>query len=321
MKPASEGTVPKEPPQSNDSPTTEIPLCTIFGFPVSTNQFNELQESETAVSTSQRQVQERRNYPNKTRLTRLQAARRTDEQEMMTNEGNTLSLKQINDEQEILENEGNGQPVSSDIRQLILPDSLSVSPTDILTSQSVGNVHYLLGTGANMNDALYDCDLYDVACMENNCNKRINVAGPERSAGRPGHMPKGARSAACLSSYTACIGPYGTASRQLHHTSHNTREETHTMTSSTELHQQEGQSINPQRVSYARSNAVEDHALPAKVVMQPCKPPYFYGEIDDEVHVWTSIVNSWLNAVQGEPSTQLTFIVSLLRGVAHEWYL
>ena len=134
MKPASEGTVPKEPQQSNDSPTTEIPLCTIFGFPVSTNQFNELQESETAVSTSQRQVQERRNYPNKTRLTRLQAARRTDEQEMMTNEGNTLSLKQINDEQEILENEGNGQPVSSDIRQLILPDSLSVSPTDILTS-------------------------------------------------------------------------------------------------------------------------------------------------------------------------------------------
>ena len=57
------------------------------------------------------------------------------------------------------------------------------------------------------------------------------------------------------------------------------------------------------------------------MVLQPRRPPYFCGGIDDDVHVWTSIVDRWLSAIQGEPSGQLTFIVSLLRGAAYEWYL
>ena len=43
-------------------------------------------------------------------------------------------------------------------------------------------------------------------------------------------------------------------------------------------------------------------------------------DADDDVHVWTSIVSRWLDTVQGEPSTQLTYVVSLLRGAAIEWY-
>ena len=127
--------------------------------------------------------------------------------------------------------------------------------------QSVGHVHYLLGTGASDDDALYSNDVNDVACTEDPCNKRISYAGPEWSAGRPGHTPTrrrlacgktiedscagqdwsagrpgnrpfGASTAACLSPHTACIGPSGTASSQPHYTGPNTREET-SMASST----------------------------------------------------------------------------------------
>ena len=53
----------------------------------------------------------------------------------------------------------------------------------------MGPVQNLLGTGAIVDDALYYYDVNDVACMDGNCNKRISVAGLERSAGRPGHTP------------------------------------------------------------------------------------------------------------------------------------
>ena len=57
------------------------------------------------------------------------------------------------------------------------------------------------------------------------------------------------------------------------------------------------------------------------MALHPRRPPYFCGGQDEDVHVWTSIVDRWLRAIQGEPSGQLTFIVSLLRGAAYEWYL
>ena len=91
-----------------------------------------------------------------------------------------------------------------------------------------------------VDDAMYSSDVNDVSCTNEPCNKRISCAGPERSAGRPGHTPIrcelacrktiedrvagqdwsvgrtgnrpfGASIAACPSSLTACIGPYGPA--------------------------------------------------------------------------------------------------------------
>ena len=129
-------------------------------------------------------------------------------------------------------------------------------------SQSGGIVSNLLESGVVDDDALYSSNVNDVACTDDPCNKRISYAGPEWSAGRPGHTPTrrrlacektiedscagqdwsagrpgnrpfGASSAACPSSITACLGPYGTASRQPHHTGPNTREETFAVTSST----------------------------------------------------------------------------------------
>ena len=72
--------------------------------------------------------------------------------------------------------------------------------------------------------------------------------------------------------------------------------------------------------SSGRPSAAEDRASPATVALHPRRPPYFYGGLDEDVHVWTSIVSRWLEAIRGEPSTQMTFIVSLLRGAAYDWY-
>ena len=68
-------------------------------------------------------------------------------------------------------------------------DSLSVFAPDILESQSGGLVQNFLESGAIVDDALYKHDVNDVVCMDGTCNKRISVAGPERSVGRPGHTP------------------------------------------------------------------------------------------------------------------------------------
>ena len=74
-------------------------------------------------------------------------------------------------------------------RSQFFTHSFSACPLGILNLQSDGPVHSLLEFGAVVDDALYNHDVNDVACKDRNCNKRISVAGPERSAARPGHTP------------------------------------------------------------------------------------------------------------------------------------
>ena len=225
------------------------------------------------------------------------------------------------------------EPVACRIRHSFFPNSLSISPPDILKSQSGGVVQNLLEPGAAKDDALYISDVNDVACTNDTCNKRISYAGPERSAGRPGHTPTrrklacrktiedscagqdwsagrpgirpfGASTAACLSPNTACLGPYSTVHVQPHHTGPNTYEETSTVTSSTGRPRQEEQHTSQRNASSSRRfPAAEDRTSPATVALHPRRPPYFYGGNDEDVHVWTSIVSRWLEAVRGEPST------------------
>ena len=93
------------------------------------------------------------------------------------------------------------------------------------------------------------------------------------------------------------------------------------MTSSTRgLRQGDQLNTSQPAVSSSGRHAAEDRASPAKVVLQPRRPPCFYGGLDEDVYVWTSIVDRWLGTIRGEPSAQLTFIVPLLRGVAYDWY-
>ena len=113
------GTVPHRlvgPQKISSSVNTE------FGFLVSTNQFNVLQESEPATSTSQVQGEDSLVNPRTTRLQRLQATRRAKDQGYLLNEGVF----------------GDTIPPNID-NHAFFSHSLFVSPTEILNGPSVGN--------------------------------------------------------------------------------------------------------------------------------------------------------------------------------------
>ena len=320
---------------------------TVFGFQLSKNQFQILNSDQTVTSSrSTEQHEEGLTDPRTTRQRRW-STRGTTDQETKTEEAPLATVYYRSAQG--TDASGNCLHPAVDDHSSQFFHSFSASPSDILL-QSVGPVHSLLGTGASVDDALYSMVVKDVACTFQFCNKRISDAGPERSAGRPGHtptrrnlacekpiedscagpdwsagrpgtMPFGARSAACPSPITACLGPYGNAPHQLHHTGCNTREETPTVASSSTIGRQRDQpSTSQPAATSSRGNAAMDYASLAKVVLQPRRPPYFCGGLDEDVHVWTSIVDRWLNASQGEPSQQMTFVVSLLRGAAYDWY-
>ena len=172
------------------------------------------------MSTSRVQRGERLIDPRSTRLSRLQAANRTDDQEVFSNGGifNIVSL--LNDEQGIVPSGDCVEPISSGTHPTFFY-SLSVSPIDILKLQSIGNVHYELETGVD-DDLLYINGLNEVACTIEKCNKRISCAGSERSAGRPGKRPIGAREA--TQNTQTCLGPYATCATVQPHTGYNTRD-------------------------------------------------------------------------------------------------
>ena len=85
MKPAVRSDAQRRPKQPSQCPRTKIPSSSVYGFPVSDNQLQLLQDSQPAVSTSQGQSQDRLIDPRRTRLARQQAARRTDEQGTVRN--------------------------------------------------------------------------------------------------------------------------------------------------------------------------------------------------------------------------------------------
>ena len=79
MKPVVKSDAQRKPKQPSQRPKTEIPSSSMFGFPVSINQFQSLEDSELAVSTSQSQSEDRLVNPRIIRLARQQATRRADE--------------------------------------------------------------------------------------------------------------------------------------------------------------------------------------------------------------------------------------------------
>ena len=189
MKPVSGNSAQRRPQPSHRRPSEGIPVSSVFGFPVSENQFNVLQSTESAVSQSRVQRGDGLIDPRTTRLSRLQVARRTDDQETLANRGISNIVPVFSDEQGIVNSGYCVESVSSGLNPTFFHSSFSACPPGILESQSGGNVHYELETGPVVDDAMYSSDVYDVACTNDHCNKRISVAGPERSAGRPGHTP------------------------------------------------------------------------------------------------------------------------------------
>ena len=342
----SDPVIPKGPQTSSRRVSGGTNVSKVFGFPVDVNQFSPLSENQPAESQKSTHRGVGLVDPRTTRHLRWAAAR-TDNQEAKTKQAVSATVQIENPAQDIFDSDTCVEPVAMGNSQFF-PYSLSASSPDILL-QSGEPVHYMLGSGTGVDDcdAMYNMYVKDVACTESSCNKRISYAGPEWSAGRPGHTPTrrdiacgniiedscagqdwsagrpgnrpfGASTAPCLSTQTACLGPYGAASRQPHYTGPNPREETLPASSSTrDLRPSTSQQTT---ASPSRRNAAEDRASPEKVALQPHRPPYFHGGFDEDVHTWTSIVTRWLDAIQGEPIAQLTFIVSLLRGAAYDWY-
>ena len=235
----------------------------MLGFPTVANQFNVLESNQTAGFQCPREEEEVGLVDPRTTRQLRAAAFRAEARGRQAEVQNLATEHYPSRDAQGIRSGTCVEPVTSETcSSLFVDNSFSASPVDILNLQSAGPVQYSLGTGANVEDALYMGDVKDVACTFKTCNKRISNAGPERSAGRPGHTPIrrtlacgqniedrcagqdwsagrpdltsfGASSAACPSSQTACLGPYGAAFVQPHHTGPNTREETYSMTSST----------------------------------------------------------------------------------------
>ena len=54
---------------------------------------------------------------------------------------------------------------------------------------------------------------------------------------------------------------------------------------------------------------------------KPKEPPCFYGRGTEDVHTWTSLVRHYLTFMGGSDAQQVAYSVTLLRDVAHEWYM
>ena len=164
MKPVSGNSAQRRPQSSHRRPSGEIPASAVFGFPVSENQFNILQYTEPAVSQSRVQREDGLIDPRTTRLSRLQAARRADDQETLAIRGIFNTVPTFSDEQGIVTSGSRVDPVSSGLHPTFFHSYFSASPPDILESQSGGNVQNLLESGVVVDDALYYGDVNDVAC-------------------------------------------------------------------------------------------------------------------------------------------------------------
>lgn len=120
---------------------------------MSKNQFQVL--SEPGVSQTQVQGEARLIDPRGTRLQKIQATKRDEDRGNLLNEGVSKIIV---------------PPYFDELA--FFKHSLSVSPTDILESQSFGN--FALGIGA-IDDALYYNDANEVACTNIICKKGLVV--------------------------------------------------------------------------------------------------------------------------------------------------
>ena len=178
MKPNSDSVTGSGPQSSHRRHSGTTSACTICGFPVNANQFQVLHSDQPVASP--KSIEQRAEGLVDPRTTRQQrwTTRGTEEQETKTEEAAFITVHDSNAQGNSV-NENSVNPVAIDQSSQFL-NSFSARPSDNFAMQSVGNVQYQLESGVHGGECLYG-DL--------KCKKRIRYAGPERSAGRPGHTP------------------------------------------------------------------------------------------------------------------------------------
>ena len=155
----------------------------VFGFPTSVNQFQGLETEPSAISSrSTEQRQEGLIDPRTTRQRRW-AAQGTEAQRNET-ERATVATVSLENAQGICTTSGSVVNPGAIQNSSQFVNSFSAGPSETFAVPSVGPpVHYLLESGVGVRGG--DYSLYS----DFKCNKRISYAGPEWSAGRPGHTP------------------------------------------------------------------------------------------------------------------------------------
>ena len=149
---------------------TSVP-STVFGFNLSENQFQILNSDQTASSPrSTEQHQEGLIDPRTTRQWRW-STRGTANQEIKTEEGQLATVQH-----------SYAQGTSSS-GNFVHPVAIDYSSQFVNSFSAGSSVPYMLESGVGVSGG--DFSLYS----DQICNKRISYAGPERSAGRPGHTP------------------------------------------------------------------------------------------------------------------------------------
>ena len=156
-------------------------ISEIFGFPIAANQFSTLQTSQPAETQCQEQEDVGPVEPRTTRHLR-RAAHKTDDRGSQADVGSFATVPKHRNTQGIFESGNEVNPVvSEEGSQFFVQNSFSASSSEILTLQTGEPVYYSLGNGVHVEgETLYG---------DFKCNKRISNAGPEWSAGRPGHTP------------------------------------------------------------------------------------------------------------------------------------
>ena len=117
--------------------------------------------------------------PRTTRHLRI-AANRADDRGSQADVGSSATIPTYRNTQGILYSGKVVNPDVSGTSSQFFVNSFSASSSEILNVQFGEAVHYSLGMGVTVDDTLYE---------NQNCYKRISNAGPEWSAGRPGHTP------------------------------------------------------------------------------------------------------------------------------------
>ena len=180
MKLRSDSRAQNSPSSAHHCPSGGTTIETVLGFPVNANQFNVLESTQTAESQCPREEEMGLVDPRTTRHLR-RAASRAETRGRQADVQQPATVHYSSDAQ------GTSgtcvEPVASEsCSSFFVQNSFSTSLVDILSLQSAGPVHYMLGTGDVVGDAMYEKDVKDVACAFKSCNKRISDAGPERSA-------------------------------------------------------------------------------------------------------------------------------------------
>ena len=183
MKSKSDSVPPVRPPPARRRNSGGESANEVFGFTVDENQFAVLQSEQIAVcqrSTEQREMG--LVDPRTTRHLRW-SVQRADKDEAKTKQAVSATVPSCSNTQGISNSGTNVNPVVlEDCSQFFIDHSFSASSADILPVQSVDPGNYSLDSGVNVGDG-------DSLYSDLKCNKRISCAGPERSAGRPGHTP------------------------------------------------------------------------------------------------------------------------------------